>query len=87
MSEQTEPRVEGWKRGNRPPILEKRFEFESYAQTRAFLEHLEQLSEAQGIYPDLSFSRRRVNVALSLDVGDSKAIRASEQYASAADQF
>jgi pterin-4a-carbinolamine dehydratase len=54
----------GWKPVEHPPSLFRRFEFASYAETRAFLDHLADLSKQTGIYPDLGFGRTHVNVTL-----------------------
>ncbi|MCX7891369.1 MAG: 4a-hydroxytetrahydrobiopterin dehydratase [Burkholderiales bacterium] len=54
----------GWKHIERPPSLFKRFEFGSYAETRAFLDALAALSERTGLYPDLGFGTRYVNVTV-----------------------
>jgi pterin-4a-carbinolamine dehydratase len=54
----------GWQRVPRPPSLFKRFEFASYAETRAFLDALAALSERTGLYPDLGFGTRYVNVTV-----------------------
>jgi pterin-4a-carbinolamine dehydratase len=55
---------EGWTAVLRPPSLFRRFEFGSYAQTRAFLDRLAALSERTGLYPDLSFGTKHVNVTI-----------------------
>ena len=75
----------GWKHVERPPSLFRRFEFEDYAQTRTFLAQLEELSKAQGLYPDLGFGRQHVNVTIHLAGGDgqSEAGRAFAAQASA----
>jgi pterin-4a-carbinolamine dehydratase len=54
----------GWTKVARPSSLSRRFEFDSYADTRAFLDRLETLSKETGLYPDLSFSRSHVNVTI-----------------------
>jgi len=55
---------EGWTSVARPPSLFRRFQFESYAHTRAFLDRLAALSEQTGCYPDLGFGTTYVNVTL-----------------------
>lgn len=55
---------EGWTAVPRPPSLFRRFEFGSYAQTRVFLDRLAALSERTGLYPDLSFGSKHVNVTI-----------------------
>jgi pterin-4a-carbinolamine dehydratase len=54
----------GWEAGERPPLLFRRFEFGSYAETRVFLDRLAALSQRAGLYPDLSFASRHVNVTI-----------------------
>lgn len=54
----------GWEAREKPPMLFRRFEFDSYAATRAFLDALEALSKEQGYYPDLSFATKHVNVTV-----------------------
>ena len=63
---ETEPDVPpGWKAQQRPPLLTRRFEFGSYAETRAWLDALAAWSERSRVYPDLNFGRTYVNVTLS----------------------
>ena len=60
-----EPRSpEGWTEVERPSSLHRRFEFAAYPEARAFLDRLAGLSKETGIYPDLSFTRTRVNVTV-----------------------
>jgi len=63
----------GWKRVERPAAWFRRYDFESYAQTRLYLEWLGEESKRTGRYPDLSFGPRHVNVTLALDDGDASA--------------
>jgi pterin-4a-carbinolamine dehydratase len=44
--------------------LERRLEFSGYEETSAFLHRAAELSEATGIYPNLSFGRTYVNLTL-----------------------
>ncbi len=61
---------EGWQHVRRPPSLFRRFEFGSYAETRAFLDKMAALSEQTGLYPDLGFGRTHVNVTVHASSGD-----------------
>jgi pterin-4a-carbinolamine dehydratase len=58
------PLPEGWKAVSTPPSLFRRFQFESYRDTRAFLERLSGLSSETGLYPDLGFGTTHVNVTV-----------------------
>jgi 4a-hydroxytetrahydrobiopterin dehydratase len=59
-----EPQPAGWTLVQRPPSLFRRFEFDSYAATSAFLDRLAALSEETGLYPDLGFATKHVNVTV-----------------------
>jgi 4a-hydroxytetrahydrobiopterin dehydratase len=58
------PQPVGWTQVQRPPSLFRRFEFDSYAATSAFLDRLAALSEETGLYPDLGFATKHVNVTV-----------------------
>lgn len=47
--------------------LERRLEFADYADTRDFLERLNDLSEAQQRFADISFGRTYVNITVRPD--------------------
>jgi pterin-4a-carbinolamine dehydratase len=55
---------EGWREVPTPPSLFRRFQFDSYRDTRAFLERLAGLSKETGLYPDLGFGTTHVNVTV-----------------------
>lgn len=57
----------GWTHRERPLRLERRLEFPDYEATRAFLEQAGGLSEQLECYPNLSFGRTYVNLALFAD--------------------
>ncbi len=71
----------GWKVIERPAGLFRRYDFESYAQTRLYLELLAKESERVGRYPDLSFGPRHVNVTIGVD-GESAALACAQAIAS-----
>jgi len=55
---------EGWKVVGSSGALYRKFEFDAYDGTREFLDKLAELSERSGIYPDLSFASKHVNVTI-----------------------
>ena len=59
-----------WKERNRPPRLERRYEFPDYQTLRDFLDRAAGLSEREGLYPDLGFGRDYVNVTIHADEGE-----------------
>lgn len=71
MSSELVGHLPGWKAQARPPSLFRRFDFTSYELTRAFLERLADHSEQTGLYPDLGFGPRYVNVTIHATAGGS----------------
>ncbi len=69
---------EGWEVVDRPPALFRRYQFSSYKETRGFLDRLSELSKETGLYPDLGFGPKHVNVTL---YGADGAAPASAEYA------
>ncbi|ANJ67049.1 hypothetical protein A9404_06325 [Halothiobacillus diazotrophicus] len=78
MAESTTPpiSVEGWETRKLPPQLTRRFDFDTYAQTRGFLDDLAELSEAVGNYPNLHFAKDFATVTIS--AADDGALQESE---------
>ena len=54
-----------WQVQQRPPLMTRRFDFASYAETRQFLDDLAGLSERSGYFPDLNFGKTHVNVSVA----------------------
>jgi 4a-hydroxytetrahydrobiopterin dehydratase len=63
------PMPSGWSERARPQRLERRYTFPDYASLRDFLDRAAELSEREGLYPDLSFGRDYVNVTLHAEEG------------------
>ncbi len=61
------PPIPNWQRQDLPPMLSRRYEFESYAETRHFLDAVAKLAEAAQHYPNLSFGKTYVSVTLDAD--------------------
>jgi pterin-4a-carbinolamine dehydratase len=57
----------GWEERNRPPRLERRYQFPGYDALRDFLDKAAQLSEKEGYYPDMGFGRDYLNVTIHAD--------------------
>jgi pterin-4a-carbinolamine dehydratase len=58
-----------WQERVRPLRLEKRYEFSSYDELRDFLDQAADLSEREGLYPDMGFGRNYVNMTIHADEG------------------
>ncbi|MDD5391009.1 MAG: 4a-hydroxytetrahydrobiopterin dehydratase [Gallionellaceae bacterium] len=54
-----------WQMLQNEALMTRRFDFASYAQTRAFLDALAKLSEKTGYYPDLNFAKTHVSVSVA----------------------
>lgn len=55
----------GWEARGKPPTLFRRFTFERYSETRAFLDALAELSEEAGLHPqNINFASTYVNITL-----------------------
>ena len=61
---------EQWQQRNRPIRLERRYEFQDYNTLRDFLERAADLSEREGLYPDMGFGRDYVNITIHVDDGE-----------------
>ena len=61
---------EGWETRGKPPNLFRRFGFERYADTRAFLDAVAALCEETGIHPqNINFGTTYVNITLEAEDG------------------
>lgn len=61
-----------WQQRNRPSRLERRYQFQSYDTLRDFLERAADLSEREGLYPDMGFGRDYVNITIHTDDGQTE---------------
>ncbi|MGD8999976.1 MAG: 4a-hydroxytetrahydrobiopterin dehydratase [Granulosicoccaceae bacterium] len=59
-----------WQERNRPLRLERRYEFQDYRTLRDFLDRAAELSEREGLYPDMGFGRDYVNITIHVNEGD-----------------
>jgi len=66
MAEDSNP-IPDWQRQDLPPMLSRRFEFASYAETRRFLDGVAKVSEEAQHYPNLSFGKTYVSVTIDAD--------------------
>lgn len=74
-----------WTARQRPARLERRIEFPSYEVTRDFLDRAAELSERDGIYPDIGFGRTYVNLTLHADDPNGPVGEHLERFAEALD--
>ncbi len=76
-----------WQERKRPARLERRYEFPDYATLRDFLDRAGDLSEGQGLYPDLGFGRDYVNVTIHAPEGDDALGETQRRFAEMLDQL
>ena len=76
-----------WQERNRPARLEKRYEFDSYDSLRAFLDDAADLSEAQGLYPDIGFGRNHANFTIHVDEGSTEFSDQQHRFAAMLDKL
>jgi pterin-4a-carbinolamine dehydratase len=58
---------EQWQERIRPVRLERRYEFPDYDSLRNFLDSAAEVSEREGLFPDMGFGRDYVNVTIHTD--------------------
>ena len=56
-----------WRIDNKPPVMTKKFSFESYEQTRSFVNDLAGLSEQTEYYPSLTYGQAQATVTIYTD--------------------
>jgi pterin-4a-carbinolamine dehydratase len=59
-----------WQERKRPVRLERRYEFKDYNTLRDFLDKAAELSEKEGLYPDMGFGRDYVNITIHVEEGE-----------------
>lgn len=60
-----------WQERPRPARLERRYEFDNYVDLRDFLDCAAEISEREGLYPDMGFGRDYVNITIHADENSS----------------
>ena len=58
---------EHWQERIRPVRMERRYEFPDYESLRNFLDSAAEISEREGLFPDMGFGRDYVNVTIHID--------------------
>jgi pterin-4a-carbinolamine dehydratase len=76
-----------WQERTRPVRLERRYEFRDYSTLRDFLDRAAELSEQEGLYPDMGFGRDYVNITIHVEEGDEVLGDEQHRFASALDQL
>ena len=61
-----------WQERVRPIRLERRYEFQNYNDLRDFLDAASEISEREGLFPDMGFGKNYVNVTIHMEEGDTK---------------
>lgn len=58
-----------WQERKRPLRLEGRYEFSGYSSLRDFLDAAADISEQEGLYPDMGFGKDYVNITIHMEDG------------------
>jgi pterin-4a-carbinolamine dehydratase len=74
-----------WQERNRPQRLERRYQFADYMALRDFLDRAAELSEQQGLYPDMGFGRDYVNITIHADEGEASVTEMQRRFAAQLD--
>ena len=61
-----------WQERSRPIRLERRYEFKSYHELSDFLDAAAEVSEREGLYPDMGFGKDYVNITIHVEDGESE---------------
>jgi len=77
--------LQNWQERIRPARLEKRYEFESYDELRAFLDDVAGLSEQKGLFPDIGFGKTYANFTIHTDEGSSELTDIQREFAALLD--
>ena len=76
-----------WKERDRPPRLEKRYEFENYEALRAFLDDAADLSEEKGLFPDIGFGKTYANFTIHTEEGSTELTNKQREFAELLDSL
>jgi pterin-4a-carbinolamine dehydratase len=78
---------EQWRERERPVRLERRYEFRDYNTLREFLDRAADLSEREGLYPDMGFGRDYVNMTIHVADGEEMLGEARHRFARELDRL
>ncbi len=70
-----------WEERKRPHRLERRYAFPDYSALRDFLEQAAELSEREGLYPDIGFGRNYANITIHAEEGEDELGDAQRRFA------
>ncbi len=76
-----------WQERLRPPRIERRYEFENYSALRDFLDCAAEISEREGLYPDMGFGRDYVNITIHADEGSNSLAEKQRRFAELLDEL
>jgi len=76
-----------WQERIRPARLERRYEFPDYESLRSFLDDAADVSEREGLFPDMGFGRDYVNVTIHSDENSNELGEVQRRLATAYDEL
>ncbi len=76
-----------WQERKRPNRLERRYEFPGYPALRDFLDRAAELSEREGLHPDMGFGRDYVNMTIHAEEGADELSDTQRRFAEQLDEL
>lgn len=76
-----------WRIEDKPPIMTRKLIFNSYDDTRAFVNALADLSESTGYYPNMTYSQTQATVTIYADADENKLSESEFDFALEADKI
>lgn len=76
-----------WRERKRPARLERRYEFSSYDELRDFLDQAADLSEKEGLYPDIGFGRDYANFTIHAEQDSDDLTQSQRDFADRLEQL
>ncbi|MGA7966442.1 MAG: pterin-4-alpha-carbinolamine dehydratase [Gammaproteobacteria bacterium] len=76
-----------WQERKRPNRLERRYGFPDYSTLRDFLDRAADLSEREGLYPDIGFGRDYANFTIHAEEGADELGETQRRFAEQLDEL
>lgn len=76
-----------WRIENKPPVMTRKFLFDSYEETRAFVNALADLSESTGYYPNMTYSQTQATITIYADADENNLSESEFDFALATDEI
>lgn len=85
MSKSSE--LTAWRIEDKPPVMTRKLLFDSYEETRAFVNALADLSESTGYYPNMTYSQTQATITIYADADENSLSESEFDFALATDKI